>query len=123
MPPHVVVDEGAERQHRQAAVAGIVEGEGDQAAAQPPPLELFVDLRVHQLDQLRAQPVLQEAGKPAVDPDLIALGAGVVGNRDLGGTQASSSSTTSYFSTPARSPMVFSPLGGDIEFSVSSPWR
>lgn len=122
MPSYVVVDEGTERQHRQAAVAGIVEGEGDQPTAEPPPLELLVDLGVHQLDQLRVLPVLEEAGQLAAGPDLVALGAWVVGNRDLGGAQASSSSTTSNFSTLVRSPIVFSPLGGDIVFSVASPW-
>ena len=92
-------------------------------AAEVPSLELFVDLGVHQLDQLGPQPVLQDAGRLTVDLNLIALRTGVVDDGDLRGAHASSSSTTSNFSTLERSPMVFSPLGGDIEFSVSSPWR
>ncbi len=51
------------------------------------------------------------------------LGAPARIDSDKEQAQASSSSTTSNFSTAARSPMLFSPPGGDIEFSVSSPWR
>src|SRR6478609_7738136 len=89
MPPYVVIDEGTERQHRQPPVPRIVQGEGDQPAAKSPPLELFVDLRVHQLDQAGPQPVPQKARRLTVDPDLIALPAGVVGDLDQTGRLAS----------------------------------
>ena len=121
MALHVVVDERTEREHRQPPLSRIVQGERDQPAAESPPLELFVDLGVYELDQAGLQAVLQEAGRLAVDLDLIPFRGGVVGDRDL--DQGSSSKTTSNFSTEARSPMSLSPLGGDIEFSVSSPWR
>lgn len=79
---NVVVDEGAEGQDRQAPVPRIVQGEGDQLAAEAPPLELFVDLRVHELDQPGSQPVLQKAGQLIADADLIALAIGVIGDCD-----------------------------------------
>lgn len=81
----VVVDEGAERENRQAPLSRVVQGEGDQLAAEPPSLELFIDLGMDQLDQFGTQPVLQESRPPAVDANNIALAISVIGDCDLHG--------------------------------------
>src|ERR1700761_9328620 len=70
---HPLVDEGAEREHREALLAGLVEGEAGEPAAEAAAFEAFLDLGVDQRQQPFLRAVDEEAGELAVDRDLEAF--------------------------------------------------
>lgn len=75
-------DERAERQHREAACASVLEREADQTVGKSPTLVALVDLRMDERDQTGPRPVGGEAHNFALDRDLVALAVGRVGYFD-----------------------------------------
>jgi hypothetical protein len=82
----VRVDERAEREDREAATAGVVEGFADQRRADALALEGVIDLSVNEGDQPRPRSIVRESGRLPIHPGLVAVLLGIVANVERNGT-------------------------------------